>query len=303
MEKVLDESGLKQVWNKIEERSLPVKYLNQNEYDKLSKEEKEGTLFIVDSIGDPDSFFPFGNADIYSMEETRIGTWTDGRPLYRKVFKFTSPGSTNSSAILVLPDEIDSLVNSYGSIENTYGYKISLTMNKNVILYYNTSTSPKELHFFVQDSSILSTPVILVAEYTKTTDEPDNAMQTLVSDLKIEEYDTIVDGCNWHVRKWSNGTVELWGRRVYDSVAIDTQAATNYFSSQGNYYIEYPISLSKLYTSHVNIKNSTSGGANLTVGYQTKDENKYTNDFGFWRPTKSTVRGINIVVYVFGRWK
>lgn len=35
--------------------------------------------------------------EIYSMEETRIGTWIDGKPLYRKVVKSVVPSAPNQS--------------------------------------------------------------------------------------------------------------------------------------------------------------------------------------------------------------
>lgn len=35
--------------------------------------------------------FPNGTDEIYSTEETRIGTWIDGKPLYRLVIASTTP--------------------------------------------------------------------------------------------------------------------------------------------------------------------------------------------------------------------
>lgn len=37
--------------------------------------------------------------NVYSAEETRIGTWIDGKPLYRKVFSGTSGGGSKRSTV------------------------------------------------------------------------------------------------------------------------------------------------------------------------------------------------------------
>lgn len=52
MGKYLDGTGLAIVWNKIRSSFLPVKHVDQNEYDKLSDSEKnKPILYIVDSSG------------------------------------------------------------------------------------------------------------------------------------------------------------------------------------------------------------------------------------------------------------
>lgn len=41
--------------------------------------------------------------DVYSTEEIKIGTWIDGKPLYRKVIEFTYPNSKNGTKIYTIP--------------------------------------------------------------------------------------------------------------------------------------------------------------------------------------------------------
>lgn len=50
--------------------------------------------------------------EVYSTEETRIGTWIDGKPLYRKVYdNLIFPTTTGiNKDILRLPSEIDNVI-------------------------------------------------------------------------------------------------------------------------------------------------------------------------------------------------
>lgn len=75
----------------LPEGTVAVKPLTQAEYDALTDEEKQADVVyaITDDGGSGDS----SSEEIYSTEETRIGTWIDGKPLYRRVFRFTHPES------------------------------------------------------------------------------------------------------------------------------------------------------------------------------------------------------------------
>jgi len=67
--------------------TTPVKGVTQAEYDALSEEEKSKGLYIV-----TDANINFNDrGDIYSTEETRIGAWIDGKPLYRRVIRCKTP--------------------------------------------------------------------------------------------------------------------------------------------------------------------------------------------------------------------
>lgn len=48
--------------------------------------------------------------EVFSTDEVRIGTWVDGKPLYRKVFQFTSPNSANVAATAIEDLGIDGLL-------------------------------------------------------------------------------------------------------------------------------------------------------------------------------------------------
>lgn len=102
----------------------------------------------------------------YSTDEVVVGTWIDGRPLYRKVVQFTtaSGGDTTvdlSSLNIRKVVKIDGVVGSDSDAKpiNFYyeGYYISPRYANNT-MYIASSTAYG------------NTPACLVLEYTKTTD-------------------------------------------------------------------------------------------------------------------------------------
>ena len=102
----------------------------------------------------------------YSTEEVKIGTWTDGKPLYRKTFNITS-GFSTSLNITHNISNIDyckcygTLITESGTtIEQFYASGIDYFRcfrDGNVVkIRYGTGNSPKT--------------IIINLEYTKTTD-------------------------------------------------------------------------------------------------------------------------------------
>lgn len=68
-----------------------------------------------------------GSGEIYSIEETAIGTWIDGRTVYRKVINFSDINSTNSNGFLFYTLTDDTLL-------------INEVVESKVILRNNTET-------------------------------------------------------------------------------------------------------------------------------------------------------------------
>ena len=110
--------------------------------------------------------------EIYSTEERRIGTWIDGKPLYRKVFLATVPTGTNTWNPITEPLtelSIENVVHLYGTIKSD-GVLIYRAVpelhsslgigNTNEIQLYNGT-----------DTWFAGKQIIVVLEYTKTTDE------------------------------------------------------------------------------------------------------------------------------------
>lgn len=61
-----------------------------------------------------------GNEDVYSTDEVRIGTWIDGKPLYRKITTGIVLPQTISTASTRYPsgikDEIDTMVTCFANV-------------------------------------------------------------------------------------------------------------------------------------------------------------------------------------------
>lgn len=105
----------------------------------------------------------------YSTTEVRIGTWTNGKPLYRKVYSITNPSSSNTNYADLSSLNIETTVHLYGYYKKTTG-----TFG---IPFYDSDSNYSVI--FINDSNQLRgrfgnvseiTDVKVVIEYTKTTD-------------------------------------------------------------------------------------------------------------------------------------
>lgn len=129
---------------------VQLKDKNNNNYDPINSSYEKRLQKLEDNV--------------YSTEETVVGTWTDGKPLYRKVVSTTTP-STGSDWISVveLPTtirikKIQALLGGYLPIPlyiTTSHYVVFQIVNGNIQMnvagYTNNS-------------------VEFIVEYTKTTD-------------------------------------------------------------------------------------------------------------------------------------
>ena len=113
----------------------------------------------------------------YSFNEIKIGTWINGKPLYRKVFIGTLTGETTNYnyAEFYLPTTIETLVRLNGSMKtnnsNAHWVK-SLPANAiDINYFYNEGTGRTRLYGTNKtEMPITTTSYVVIAEYTKTTD-------------------------------------------------------------------------------------------------------------------------------------
>ena len=108
------------------------------------------------------------NANTYSEEEIEIGTWIDGKTVYRKVVKgtvvnqsvaFSTEGVTSGSNI----------INYYGELKAADENWVNINYWGGISLYWNTPTS--ELKWATHNENhYCGKEYQLVVEYTKTTD-------------------------------------------------------------------------------------------------------------------------------------
>lgn len=125
--------------------------------------------------------------EVYSTEETVIGTWIDGKPLYRKVVTTVTGSVGNTGQVLFsLPDEC--VIQKWdGYIENAMtdfpGARSPLTYNITEIISYDTEVHLRcsdmvcvfayknQLYIRVNpEPAKYELTVLAIVEYTKTTD-------------------------------------------------------------------------------------------------------------------------------------
>ena len=118
--------------------------------------------------------------EVYSTEETRIGTWIDGKPLYRKVYdNLIFPTTTGiNKDILRLPSEIDNVIALQGFLNakpNRYPIPFTSPASRGTTIDLLIWGDYVYLDFnAVQEVVTLfgRKPYVVWVEYTKTTDQP-----------------------------------------------------------------------------------------------------------------------------------
>jgi hypothetical protein len=112
--------------------------------------------------------------NIYSTNEVKIGTWIDGKPIYRKTFEYTTNSSVNTWKTIGTITNIKMPIRMYGVCYNgnakfpiPYAEPGSSGMNA-VWLYCDTNSGLfREQHSYTYANSL---PAYVTIEYTKTTD-------------------------------------------------------------------------------------------------------------------------------------
>lgn len=112
--------------------------------------------------------------DVYSTEETVVGTWIDGKPLYRKVFLSTTAPSIKTATAIVQKSVLSSLdidwVSSVsGCIQVSTGAKLPCNISANV---FNCATyiGTAGIMSYIELADHTNQPCCVIIEYTKTTD-------------------------------------------------------------------------------------------------------------------------------------
>ena len=113
--------------------------------------------------------------EVYSTQEVQIGTWIDGKPLYRLVLQGTTPSTAGTTMLTVASTTNNKHVkNMYGMWEysgSTYVLPINLPNipgqeEINMRCWYNNG----KVEMATTNSSYTRKPCWIVLEYTKTTD-------------------------------------------------------------------------------------------------------------------------------------
>lgn len=131
--------------------------------EKLASESVT-TAKIEDGAVTPDK----ASFTTYSTTEQRIGTWKDGKPLYRRVVEITSPSTAGSGESVVNYSswDVSELINVYGRIKSTNNTAFS-SGNQ---FYIWDRTTTKYIAVQVENSTYTNYPMDVIVEYTKTTE-------------------------------------------------------------------------------------------------------------------------------------
>ncbi len=119
---------------------------------------------------DDEKIYSKNKDDIYTTAEQRIGTWKDGRPLYRKVIDYTIPSGTTSTEISLgvsnirLVQRAEVRFNAVGSGDYVFNS------------YYNSASD--YMRFFMRSNKLQirlganssGFNIVAIVEYTKSTD-------------------------------------------------------------------------------------------------------------------------------------
>lgn len=114
------------------------------------------------------------SGDAYTAEETRIGTWIDGKPIYRRIINVTKPSTYKNPPTTdwvdsgIVLDTVALLINSRILQTSTDGYMCAgATANGSAGL------AIRNYHLLLASfywASCANIPVTVIIEYTKTTD-------------------------------------------------------------------------------------------------------------------------------------
>lgn len=160
------------------EGDVPLKPITGAEYAALTEEEKgsDTAWLITDdqngstSAGSSGASSASSGSLTYSEEETVIGTWIDGKPIYRRVVKGTSTSIADSSAPIGQGQiMVDTLVSLYGclKVNNAKNVPINCAIGEDIVAGFFDDYVPM---VYVSNEYWVNKPVVMALEYTKTTD-------------------------------------------------------------------------------------------------------------------------------------
>ena len=116
---------------------------------------------------------------IYSKEETRVGTWIDGKPLYNKVITVTVPATstmgTVASTSFSIGNDIDyAFIETYHMVDSVNEkYSMPVAGYKNNVYYFAKANVKNDGTGYFQNSNSnwgANCSVVISVLYTKTTD-------------------------------------------------------------------------------------------------------------------------------------
>ena len=137
-----------------------------------------GSVLLYDGENIPEGYEEVGDyIPTYSTEETKVGTWIDGKPLYRKVLSSTTISDSNVD--ITLPSNIDFMSTDKVEIKSGgFSFFSDRYTNANdlIQIFKFNATTLRVVLGSSWKSGFKS--AIIVIEYTKTTDKAVNLDET-----------------------------------------------------------------------------------------------------------------------------
>ena len=138
--------------------------------EKVWFNKDENSIYVRNSNGVYEEFIK-KSEEVYSTEEVKIGTWIDGKPIYRKVFDIKTISASNTDLVNVSNLNIETLIKLNGVIITDGGGKFPVPL-------YDSSSNYSVL--FINEYNYIRgratvgngtfSKLIVTVEYTKTTD-------------------------------------------------------------------------------------------------------------------------------------
>lgn len=134
----------------------------------------EPKTYILNDNNVYEEFMKKEEKNIYSTEEQKIGTWIDGKPLYRKVI---TGSTTNTELQLSTPPEIETMAryeiyngNLKSSSRKLPSTEYSVNHGNTIfdVMWYKNDWIKNA--FYIVSNNIKIGSVTIIIEYTKTTD-------------------------------------------------------------------------------------------------------------------------------------
>jgi hypothetical protein len=150
----LNASNLNKIENGIYNNSI-----NIGELEDLDTTDKSNIVAAINEA----------NQNAYSTDETKIGTWIDNKPIYRKVVTGTLPATNYSTFITI--DNLDTPIKESILVTMADNSRLRLpfvNLTNTVYCDYYISGNNYNVHFSANTYG--NRPFIAILEYTKTTD-------------------------------------------------------------------------------------------------------------------------------------
>jgi len=144
--------------------------MKTNESEDLFMTDKKYCIQLAECDGN--------SKDVYSFDEVEIGTWVDGKPIYRKVITGTLANESGNSIVFASVPElkIDQLINLYGNMIDKnkvanlvfpMSYARTNGLFAAVNMCYNAAACTLDYHFLNNNGDYAGCAANVVIEYTK----------------------------------------------------------------------------------------------------------------------------------------